>query len=170
MPQIKLLMVYIIDASALFDLKRWYPMNMEFFKPIWKRLDSMTKNGELIAPYEVLREVEEGDDEIKKWCREHRDMFIEIDEEQINNFKIVRDKYDPIYWKNNMGLKAWADPWVVSLALSFEIIRENGKKDKPTIVTSENKTKPNRIPAIAKQFGIISLNVPEFLKEIGVER
>ena len=36
------------------------------------------------------------------------------------------------------------------------------------IVTQENKVKPNRIPLIAKKFGVKSLNLLEFFRDIGI--
>ena len=49
--------VYCIDTSSLINLK---PYRRDIFPTIWKKLENMIKNGELIAPLEVYGEIEVG--------------------------------------------------------------------------------------------------------------
>lgn len=53
--------VYCIDTSSLINLK---PFRKDVFPTIWSKLESMIKNGELIAPLEVYGEIEIGKDDI----------------------------------------------------------------------------------------------------------
>ena len=165
-PKIGIERMFVFDTSALIDMKHWYPMDV--FKEIWRKMDLMARNGEIVAPVEVLNEIEKKDDVLKEWCRAHRNMFVDVDDGMVMAFEKVKDEYDENYWETNINQEYWADPWVIALALDIEIIVE-GRKEHPVIVTSENKTKANRIPTIAKRFGLKSLNVPEFMKEIGGE-
>jgi len=64
MAQLKLPPVYCIDASSLFDLKRWYPMNKKIFAPIWAKIDSLIKEDSLVSHVEVQREIKRGNDEL----------------------------------------------------------------------------------------------------------
>ena len=155
--------IYIVDTSAIIDMNRWYPPDA--FEDIWRRIEAMIGNGEILAPMEVLRELERKDDTIKKWCQDHKRLFVEENREIIKNLVRVKEKYSSDYWEMNINSEVWADPWVVALALSIEIVIGEGR-EYATIVTSENKYKPNRIPAIAREFGIRSLNVPEFMSEM----
>ena len=165
-PKIGLERIFVIDTSALIDIKRWYLP--EVFPDIWKNLEIMIQNDELIAPMEVLREVEKGDDELKIWCRTHRDMFIDVEEDMriLAAFKDVQAEYDREEWERNIQKEFWADPWVIALALSTEYIRSDGKRKHPIIVTSENQTKRNKIPTIAREFELKSIKVPEFMKYV----
>jgi len=160
MAQLRLTQTYCIDASSLIDLNRWYPRNMKIFFPIWGKIEDLVKNQSLISSTEVYREIKFGNDKLVRWCVKFKNMFLELDEEQIRILRRIERKYDPQYWKNEIGKTgAWGDPWIISISISH----------KSKIVTNENKIKSNRIPVIAQQFGIISLNLLEFFKEIGIK-
>lgn len=160
MAQLKLSKVYCIDASSLFDLKRWYPKNMKTFIPIWEKVESLIKNDLLMSHVEIYREIKQGNDVIVKWANKNKAMFKDVNNEQVTNLEKIRKKYDPDYWKREINkIGGWGDPWVIALSITTQA----------TIVTNENKVKPNRIPPIAQQFGITSLNLLEFFKVIGVK-
>lgn len=159
MTQLKLFTVYCIDMSALVDLKR-YPRDMKIFIPIWEKVENLILNERLISSIEVLREIREGDDELVDWANKHKKMFYDIDNGQIANINKVRRNYDVDYWEREINKDGpWGDPWVIALSISTNAI----------IVTNENKVKRNRIPFVAKKFGINSLNLLEFFKSIGIE-
>lgn len=95
--------VYVVDTSSLFELKRFPP---EVFPSLWANLDPFVATGRLIAPREVLREVERGDDEMNSWARAHHAMFLDLDpataaclEEVFERFEALRDTRSlPIRW------------------------------------------------------------------------
>jgi len=159
--------IYVIDTSALIDLVRWYPMDRQFFKPIWYKIEKLILSNQMIAPYEVFREISGKSDELKKWFHNKKGMFIHPTNNQVVLINQIKDAYDEDYWNresNKTG--AWADPWVIALALYYKestLISYDVK-----IITQENKEKPNRIPYVAAIFDIRSFNVLEFLWEIGV--
>src|SRR3989304_6382413 len=132
--------VYCIDTSSLINLK---PFRRDVFPTIWSKLESMIKNGELIAPMEVYGEIEIGKDKIYDWCKNNKEMFKDIDECQIQKLQEVKKRYDKNYWENEINKPKWADPWVIALSICEEGI----------IVADEKKT-PNRIPFIANALGI----------------
>jgi len=142
--------LYCIDASALIDLGRWYPQNMKVFEPIWEKIESLVIKQRLVSPMEVKKEVSKGTDNIVNWCNKHKKMLKDLDICQAQEMHNVQDKYDPEYW---------ADPWGIALSICEDTV----------IVTNENKTKPNRIPAIARNFDIKTIDLLEFFKEIGIE-
>jgi hypothetical protein len=134
---------------------------MKVFSPIWEKIEGLIKMDLLISHYEVYREIKEGNDELSKWATLNRKIFKEPnDQEQIKNFERVKGKYDPHYWEKETNAdRAWGDPWIIALSMTLKAI----------IVTDENKDKINRIPSIARQFQIKSLNLLEFFNEIGIE-
>jgi len=159
MAQLKLSPVYCIDASSLFDLKRWYPMDKKIFAPIWAKINNLIKKDFLVSHIEVQREIKRGNDELVKWAAKNRKMFKDVDEEQLRNYEKVKKKYDKDYWDRETNKATpWGDPWIVALGMSIRAI----------IVTNENKVKPNRIPFVAKQFNLQSLNLLEFFDKIGI--
>jgi len=161
MAQLKLFQVYCIDANSLINLKRVYPRSMKVFSPIWEKIEGMIKMDLLVSHFEVYREIKEGNDEISKWATINRKIFKEPDDqEQIRNFEKVKEQYDTDYWERETNAdRPWGDPWIIALSMAI----------KATIVTDENKEKGNRIPSVARQFQIASLNLLEFFKEIGIE-
>lgn len=150
---------YCIDSSSLIELKR-YPMDV--FPSIWRNLDSMARDNELISPIEVYKEVEIIEDEIYRWCKKHkkkRKIFVEIDDCQINELQSVQKEYDKSYWEQEVNKTTpWADPWLVTLAIC-----------KKAMIVTEEKNVPNRIPYIATSFNIKSLTLLDFFREKGIE-
>ena len=148
---------YCIDASALFNLKG-YPRDV--FPTIWKKIETMIKNEQLISHIEVYKETQRAQDEISHWSTKHKKMFKDVDEDQIKKFQQVKAKYDPNYWATQIsGTNPWGDPWVITVSIC----------EGTTIITDENATKANRIPAIASQLGAKSVNRLDFFRQIGVK-
>jgi hypothetical protein len=79
--------VYCIDTSSLIELKIKYPR--EVFPTLWEKMEELIQNGQIIAPIEVKKEIEKGDDELKKWVRgkKRNRMFIKPDENQVMKVK-----------------------------------------------------------------------------------
>lgn len=149
---------YVIDTSSLINLGKWYPANMRIFQPIWLRIEELVREGNLISHIEVYREISQKDDEIFKWCKKHKEIFLE--EYDPKTLKIVETKYPKDYWDRNSlwSKQPWADPWLIVLAI----------KNGASIVTDEGREKRTNIPHIASQFGINCLKILEFFKDIGL--
>jgi len=144
---------------------------MKIFKLIWDRIEQIANGGVLVSHYEVHREIERKSDMANEWCKNHRSIFFDLDEEQITILDEVREKYDEDYW-NRMVTQPnpWADPWLITLAIQMKRRGEMlGMNTEVKIVTQENKNKRNNIPRIAKKFGIESLKLLEFFRDIGIK-
>ena len=68
--------IYIIDTSSLIEMKDKYPVDVSLFKPVWKKVEEVCQEGRLIAPVQVLKEIEQVDDELKRWAKSKRKIFI----------------------------------------------------------------------------------------------
>ncbi len=162
--------VYVIDTSALINLKS-YPRRIKTFKEkIWDILEGMVEKGRLLAPQSVYVEVINGDiDEITTWCKQHKKMFVD-ETELIVHIEKVKANYDQTYWNiqsNQTG--PWADPWLLALSLSRPYSNiETGKIEYPPVVNDERNTGPTKIPYVAQRLGIRSLSLFEFFEEIGL--
>lgn len=71
---------YCIDTSSLIEMKDKYPKDT--FLSVWQNMDRLIKEGRLIAPNEVLKEIKQGDDELKRWAKGKRKMFIKPNKPQ----------------------------------------------------------------------------------------
>jgi len=81
---------YSIDTSAILDAwVRGFPP--EVMPGLWKQLEELIDNGQLIATEEVLYELKKKEDEVYKWAKSHETMFVPTDEQiQIAVTEILR--------------------------------------------------------------------------------
>lgn len=157
---------YVIDTSSLIEMKDKYPRDVSLFKPIWENVEKLCRNGRLIAPIEVLKEIEQGDDELKRWSKNRRKIFIKPDESQFAKISEILNTFSFLAKSEKLGPNA--DPWVIALAVEKN---EEGQKvlfpNKYIVVTEESKTKPNKIPAVCKNYNIECVNLIELFRREG---
>ena len=72
---------YCTDTSALIELHATY--GSDVFVSLWQKVAGLVKEGRLIAPREVLREIEKKDDDLLKWVKKYRKIFREQEIEQV---------------------------------------------------------------------------------------
>src|SRR5215211_1013273 len=97
---------YVIDSSALFDLRRYYRLST--FKTLWDNFNEMCLNSQIVAPREVLREIHNGNDELITWSDQYDYMFLEPCEEEFNIVSEIVQKFPKP--SELMSIKPWADP------------------------------------------------------------
>ena len=153
--------VYIIDMSSLKELHDRYPKTV--FPTIWQRIASLIQDGQLYSHIEVLREIRNTiypKDKLLQWSNKNKTIFSGIDNCQISQIQKIQREYNLAYWQNEINRPApWADPYIVAMAIC----------EKAIIVTQEHKSKANRIPPIASQFGIYAFNLLEFFHELKIK-
>ena len=72
---------YIFDSGPFIYLKN-YPQDV--FSSLWENFSRMIKDAEIISSSEVLRELEDYDDEIAVWAKANKQIFIKPNiEEQL---------------------------------------------------------------------------------------
>jgi hypothetical protein len=145
---------YCIDTSALIDLwRRLYPPDI--FPSLWKEIDKLYAQGELIAPREVLKELEQKDDELLKWASKHRKMFKKLDYDQVNKVRNILSRFQNLVDVNKTIPEA--DPFVIALALSKGW----------TLITSEKLGSSGhpKIPDVCTHYGVKCINLIEFFRE-----
>lgn len=107
--------IYCIDTSSLITgFKRLYPAQV--FVGLWRQIDALVEEGRLRAPEEVYRELEDQDDELTKWIKRHRTMFIAPDYYQTAVISQIAVAF-PSLSKSKVSANT-ADPWVIALAES----------------------------------------------------
>jgi hypothetical protein len=139
--------LYCIDTSSVVALKRSYPRKA--LRPLWDLLEQIADEGRLIAPREVLRELDRVDDEMKAWAKAHSGIFVPIDAEQGNVLTEIQTEFPEVGAATKQG--PHADPWCLALSLmrmrsGEDIYLLNEEKD--------TVTRSVKIPYIARYFKI----------------
>ena len=146
--------IYIIDASALIEASKTYPLSKKTFQSIWDKIADMFEEGTLMSSAEIFDEVKDKD--ISDWLKSYKSKFIPLDKAIQETTKDILNKFpNMINIKKNKKSSSNGDPFLIATA-----IERNG-----VIVTNE-KNGLNRIPAVSKAFNIESINLYQFIDEI----
>jgi hypothetical protein len=147
---------YCIDISAFIDLWRgYYPSDV--FESLWKNLENLISAGFLFSPKEVLEELKKRDDELLKWAKKHKKIFINLDQQQLKYVKDIETRF-PTFIDPNKSTPE-ADPFVIALAISQDLI----------VITSEKKASPGasrpKIPDVCSYYNLPCISLLEFFRE-----
>ena len=105
---------YIFDSGPFIDLKNYRD---DIFTTLWDNLVCMINNGEILSSSEVLRELEDYDDEIAIWAKTNKKIFIKPSiEEQIEVQKILAEYPGLVKEEAILIGKPYADPFVIAQA------------------------------------------------------
>ena len=148
-------MKYSIDTSALLDAwVRGFPPDV--MPGLWKQLEELIDNGQLIATEEVLYELKKKEDDVYKWAKSHEKMFVPTDEQiQIAVTEILRDHKKLIDTRKN---RSGADPFVIALA----------KVEDCAVITGEKPTSRQErphIPDVCRDIGIPCIDILQLCRE-----
>ena len=153
--------IYTIDMSSIKELHERYPKNL--FPTIWQHIASLIQNAQLVSHIEVQREIKNTNyptDKLLLWSNKNKKIFLGIDACQTSKIPLIKSKYNLGEWQNKMNRTGpWADPYLIAMAICESAI----------IITQESKTKANRIPPIANELGVKSLNLLEFFQELKIK-
>jgi hypothetical protein len=145
---------YVIDTNALIDLwRRRYPRDV--FPTLWQRIEGSIKSGELVAPQEVLNELQKQHDELYLWAKKQK-CFKDLDRDQIECVKRILKAFPSLI--DEKKTVPDADPFVIALAL------EKGWK----VVSSENPggaSARKRIPDVCAHHRVACLTLLEFFRD-----
>jgi len=157
--------IYIIDTSSLIEMKDKYPKDVSIFKPVWNNIEKLFREGRLIMPVEVLKEIEQGDDELKRWAKSKRKIFVKPNKFQFAKMSEILRSFPFLAKPEKHGPNA--DPWIIALAVA-----KNDEKQKELfpnryiVVTEESKIRQDRIPAVCRNYNIECINLIElFMRE-----
>ncbi|MBN1539841.1 MAG: DUF4411 family protein [Candidatus Thermoplasmatota archaeon] len=125
---------------------------------MWQDIEDLIKEGTIRSPQEVYDELSIKDDDIFSWAKKHSELFIEMDQNQIDEVFSLMAKYpnmiDPSKTRTD------ADPFVIALA----------KNTNATVVTYETQVGMNakriKIPNVCVLEGIRYIDPLAFLREL----
>ncbi len=148
---------YVIDSSALFDLKDFYPERI--FRGLWERFNEMCDQKLIVAPREVLKEIKRGNDELLDWASSYENIFLEPCVEEILLIQKILAVY-PEKEITKYSTRPWADPLVVACAKHYGLV---------IIQHESNDPNQYKIPPVAKKFGVGCIKLIDFFDDEGWE-
>jgi len=130
---------YVIDSSALFDLKKNYSPTV--FKGLWDKFNRLCDEEVIISVREVYNEIKRGSDWLIDWAEQHEKIFLKP--ATVEEYKLIGElqEREPA-WIDIYSDKPVADPFVIACAKSKNLI----------IVQHEQLNK--NLPRIAKGLGL----------------
>ena len=117
----------------------------------------LVKEGWMIAPPEVRAEIEKKDDDLLRWVRRQRRMFVDLSEAHLRLVKDILRQFPRLIHPEKATPEA--DPFVVALALAAKRGELFGGDH--VVVTQENpnpRGRPN-IPDVCRHYGIEWMDV-----------
>jgi hypothetical protein len=104
---------YSIDTSAILDgWRRYYPPDV--LPDVWTGFDNLIKKGHLAATEEVVVELEKRDDEVHKWAKKRKGMFVPIDHAIQKAVSSILGAHEKLV--DTRKNRSAADPFVIALA------------------------------------------------------
>ena len=158
------MLIYSMDTSGWTSLKRGYPASN--FPSLWQNVDYLAKNNRLISPDQVYAELEKQDDELLKWAKLHKEIFLKLDDEQVAvGIQIVANHpslVDPLKQTPD------ADPFVISLAI-VQQKRSTLLGDECIVVSAEKRGSPQKykIPDICAYLDTRHFTILDVIAEEG---
>lgn len=146
---------YVFDSGSLIDLKN-YPTDV--FTSLWDNFTQMIDADEIISSSEVLRELQDYDDEIGKWAKTQRKIFVKPSmDEQLEVQKILAKYPNLVKEEAILSGQPYADPFVIAQA-----------KIHGAILVHQEKFKPNahKIPNVCKQLKVEEMPLFEFFRKV----
>ena len=140
----------------------------------WSELKKFLENGRIVLLDVVKSEIEKGQDVLTKWLTEINKLVVipKITDETVKSYQEVMQYVATCGLYKESAFRNWApgdvaDPWLIASAIS------NGF----TIVTQEigsgglSRKTPNRvakIPDVARQFGVCTINLFDMMRKLGI--
>jgi len=158
------MLIYSMDTSGWTSLKRGYPASS--FPSLWQDVDYLAKNNRLISPDQVYAELEKQDDELLKWAKLHKEIFLKLDDEQVAVGLQIVANYPSLV--NPLKQTPDADPFVISLAI-VQQKRSTLLGDECIVVSAEKRGSPQKykIPDVCTYLGIRHFTILDVIAEEG---
>ncbi|MBU1011815.1 MAG: DUF4411 family protein [Bacteroidetes bacterium] len=157
--------VYIIDTNALIHLDFTFKKEISVFTAIWEEIEELILLGCFKTIDFVEQEINdyEGKEEfLKKWIKTWKKyLVVKTDATSINaTIPIINQEYNTGFLKASKQAegKEEADPYLIGYCKIHNCV----------LISNESKTKPNKMPSIARKNGVECLDINDFLVERGL--
>jgi hypothetical protein len=144
---------YVIDTSALIDLKKDYPP--EVFRGLWDKFNQLVRSRVIISVREVYNEVKKGSDFLLDWVDKYESCFLYPTAAELAIVGRLQNEFEHLVDYNSD--RPNADPLVIASAETYKI---------KIIQHEQVQSNKHKIPFVAKQLGLTCIRLPElFLAE-----
>ena len=152
-------MKYVFDTGPFVNLfANFYPST---FVTLWQNFDALIDQGEIVSTREAFREIEDQDDELRQWAKDHKAVFTTPNAEE---GAFVARIYSVAHFQGNIEQRKLiqggknADPFVIAKAAVTD-----------TSVVTMEKFKPHaaKIPNICDHFDVPCLSLEAFMQQEG---
>ncbi len=153
---------YIIDSCSLMELNRHNPLDV--FPSVWEKIEDLINKDLLVAPKEVLNEINEGDDKLANWAKKQNKLFKDPTNKQIDIVREILNKFPSLVKENR---KYDADPWVIALAVELATSTQKTLISIKRIVVTEEKLRGNKvkIPFVCQKCEIESIDIIDMFRK-----
>lgn len=160
---------YVIDTSGLIMLESTFKYYNTVFKAIWEEIEELIINGRFRTIDFVEEEINryQGEkDFLKKWVKKWKHKLVfQTDTETFNAaIPIINAEYNTGFFdaKKLASGQEEADPYLIAYC----------RVNNYTLITNENKNKPNKIPGVSAKNGVKCIDIYDFLteRELKMER
>lgn len=79
--------MYVFDSGAFIELFRYY--YADTFKSLWDKFDELIETRKIISVMEVKRELEDYDDRLANWVKNHNYVFLKPNQEEVDVIKHI---------------------------------------------------------------------------------
>ena len=148
---------YVVDTCSFTSLQRTYPRDV--FPGAWTLVEKLSRNGVLLSVEDVLEELEDQDDDVFKWAKKNKSIFLPLDEAiQTEARTILAQRPNLVDVKRR---KSGADPFVIAAAAVYScaVVTEEKPSGGPPKV---------KIPDVCKLFGVGCITVLDMLRDEGL--
>lgn len=149
---------YCFDTDTLVSSWRIH-YRPDAFESLWDQLGDLVKNGAILIPDEVKKEIGVGKDGLVSWLKKYNVIGTPISMEQIEIVTEIVNKY-PLVSQYKKPRPNHADPFVVAVAKIY----------KCTVVTYEKtngNSKHPAIPDLCKEYRVDCCSMADFFKKEG---
>ena len=141
---------YLIDSSSIMAQKPTDSFPRKVHKSLWERIEKRVEEKRIVTCSEIEEEIK-NDDIVGNWLSTKQCMILPIDDEvQINVRKIVTEHPKLINFSERKSSSS-GDAFLIATAMKYKL----------TIITEENKDKPNKIPSVCRYYNIPVINITE---------
>jgi hypothetical protein len=156
---------YVIDTSGLITLESTFKRDNPVFTAIWEEIEDLIRIGCFRTLDFVEQEINDyngKEDFLKKWVMKwKRHLVVPTDAASfMAAIPIVNEEYNSGFLnaRKQAEGKEEADPYLIAYC----------KVHNCTLIANENKTKNNKIPAIARKNGVTCIDISDFMIERGL--
>jgi Domain of unknown function (DUF4411) len=150
----------VCDTSSYINGQRDH-LPLPTFPTVWRWVGDAIRDGRIVLPRQVFREVLVQDDDVAAWIAEYESHIAEPTE------RVQRRSGELTLEFPNPGVRNAADPFVLAEAelRGFTVVTYEGRSFRGVPTTRWTRS----MPGVCQRFGIPCSTLPEALAMLGVE-